>query len=92
MSLSFLVLFLLMMVVTLCRNRLAMVINEGLFCVKYLLVLGVFIAFLFVRNEVFVEYSNASKYISIVFMILQVSLPPCSPSSSLTSSTFPASN
>jgi hypothetical protein len=81
MSLSFLVLFVLMMVIMACRNRLAMVINEGLFCVKYLLVLGVFVAFLFVRNEVFVEYSSWSKYISIAFMIIQVKLASRSQSS-----------
>lgn len=62
----------LMMVMMACRNRLAMVINEGLFCVKYVLVLGVFVGFLFVRNEAFIEYSSWSKYISIVFMIIQV--------------------
>lgn len=55
------------------RSRLSMVINEGLFCVKYILVLGIFIAFLFVKNDTFNEYSIASKYISIIFMIIQVS-------------------
>jgi len=74
-SLSFLALFLLMFIVTLCRNRIAMVVNEGLFCVKYIMVLAIFIAFLFVENQVFINYSNASKYLSIVFMVLQVSYP-----------------
>ena len=49
-SLSFLCLFFLMMVFMLCRNRFSMVVNEGLFCVKYALVLGTFIAFLFVKG------------------------------------------
>ncbi len=49
-SLSFLCLFFLMMIVMLCRNRFAMVVNEGLFCVKYVLVLATFIAFLFVKG------------------------------------------
>ena len=61
-----------MMLFTACRNRLAMVVNEGLFCVKYILVLAIFIAFLFVQNNMFDEYSSASKYISIFFMIIQV--------------------
>ena len=52
-----------------------MVVNEGLFCVKYIMVLAIFIAFLFVENQVFINYSNASKYLSIVFMVLQVSYP-----------------
>jgi hypothetical protein len=69
-----------------------MVINEGLFCVKYLLVVCVFIAFLYVRNETFVEYSAASKYISIVFMILQVPLSPRRPSYSSICSIWPASS
>ena len=57
MSLSILCLFMLMMVISLCRNRLAMVINEGLFCVKYLVVSALFIGFLWIRNNVFDSYS-----------------------------------
>lgn len=55
-----------------CRNRCAMVINEGLFFIKYFFVVGLFIAFLWVPNEMFIEYADASKYLSILFMILQV--------------------
>ena len=76
MSLSILCLFMLMMVISLCRNRVAMVINEGLFCVKYIFVSAMFIAFLWIRNNVFDSYSQASQYISIVFMIIQVSTHP----------------
>ena len=72
MSFSFLCLFMLMMLIMLCRNRLAMVINEGLFCVKYIFVLGLFIGFLWIRNNVFDGYSTASQYISIGFMIIRV--------------------
>ena len=67
-----------MMVFMLCRNRIAMAINEGLFFVKYLFVLGVFIGFLFIGSGVFDQYAEASKYISILFMIIQVDLPLCS--------------
>ena len=49
-----------------------MAINEGLFLIKYLVVLGIFIGFLFVTNKVFDEYAQASKYISIIYMIIQV--------------------
>ncbi len=63
-----------MLLFTLCRNRLAMVINEGLFCFKYMLVLGIFIAFLWVDNNTFDEYASASLVISIFFMMLQVPL------------------
>lgn len=60
-----------MMLVMLCRNRIAMVVNEGLFCVKYLLVSGLFIGFLWINNEVFESYSTVSSYVSILFMVLQ---------------------
>lgn len=57
-----------------CRNKCAVVINEGLFFVKYLLVFGIFIGFLWVPNSTFLNYAEASKYLSIVFMVLQVFL------------------
>jgi hypothetical protein len=53
MSLSILCLFGLMMIFMLCRNRIAMVVNEGLFCVKYIFVTALFIGFLWVDNNVF---------------------------------------
>lgn len=56
------------------------------------MVLAIFIAFLFVDNQVFIDYSNASKYLSIVFMVLQVSNLLFRPSSSSISSTWPESN
>lgn len=87
MSLSFLVLFFLMMVFMLCKSRLSMVVNEGLFCVKYIMVLAIFIAFLFVKTDTFEQYSIASKYISILFMIIQVVFLPFSLLSSSTCST-----
>ena len=49
-----------------------MCLNEGFFCFKYLFVLGVFIAFLFAPNQSFLDYAQASKYISIAFMVIQV--------------------
>lgn len=49
-----------------------MCINEGFFCLKYLLVLGLFIALLFAPNESFLDYAEASKYISIGYMLIQV--------------------
>ena len=72
MSLSLLVLFGLMLLVTLTRSRLGMVVNEGLFCMKYLLVVGLFIGFLWVKNDSFFDYAKASQYISIAYMAIQV--------------------
>lgn len=60
------------MLVMVCRNRCAMVFNEGLFCFKYLVVIGLFIGFLWVDNQVFVSFGQASQYISIGYMLLQV--------------------
>jgi hypothetical protein len=48
MSLSILCLFTLMLLLMFCRSRLAMVVNEGLFCFKYLIVVGLFIGFLWI--------------------------------------------
>ena len=61
-----------MLLFMLCRCRPVMYINEGFFCLKYFLVLALFIALLFAPNQSFVNYSNASQYLSIVFMVLQV--------------------
>jgi len=35
-------------------------------------VVALFIAFLWVPNNVFIDYADASKYLSILFMVLQV--------------------
>ena len=48
-----------------------MVINEGCFCFKYLLVVGIVIGFLWVDNQVFTNFAEFSKYASIVYMVLQ---------------------
>ena len=74
MSISFLCLFGVMFLFMLCRCRPSMCINEGFFCIKYLCVLGIFIALLFAPNESFLTYADVSQYISIAFMFLQVEL------------------
>lgn len=61
-----------MLLFMLCRTRISLCLNEGFFCVKYLVVLAIFIAFLFAPNQSFLDYAEASKYISIAFMIIQV--------------------
>ena len=71
-SLSFLCFFGCLLIFMLCHNTFSMSINEGFFCLKYLFVLGVFIAFLFAPNESFNRYAIASQYISIAFMAIQV--------------------
>lgn len=48
-----------------------MVFNEGLFFFKYCFVVTLFIALLWVSNDVFTAYATASQYISIIFMVIQ---------------------
>lgn len=60
-----------MLLLMLCRNKFAMVFNEGLFFFKYCFVVFLFIALLWVSNDVFNAYATASKYISIIFMVMQ---------------------
>lgn len=71
LSLSLLILFGLMLIFMLFRSRLSMVVNEGCFCFKYLLVIGALIGFLWVDDTVFNNFSEFSKYASILYMLLQ---------------------
>ena len=71
LSLSLLILFVLMLLFMLPRVRLSMVVNEGCFCLKYLLVVGFFIGSLWINNKVFESYSVAARYISILYMVMQ---------------------
>ena len=61
-----------MMLIMLPRKRFSMAVNEHCFCLKYVLVVGLFIGSLWISNQVFQDYSHAARYISIGFMILQV--------------------
>lgn len=49
--------FFILMLIMVCRNRCAMVINEGVFFIKYMFVVAVFIAFLWVPNDTFIDYA-----------------------------------
>lgn len=70
-SLSILIVFLIMMVFILCKNRVSMIINEGLFTVKYLLIVGFFILSLFLSSSVFVFYSQFARIVSLAYMLIQ---------------------
>lgn len=48
-----------------------MVVNEGCFCFKYLLVIAALIGFLWVDDKVFNNFAQFSKYASILYMLLQ---------------------
>lgn len=71
-SLPLLIMFLLLCLIMICRNRIARVINEGLFFIKYLAIVALFIGFLFVKNTVFLSFGEACKGISVVYMLIQV--------------------
>ena len=55
-----------------CRNRIARVINEGLFFIKYVAIIAIFIGFLYVMNPAFMSYGEACKAVGIVYMLIQV--------------------
>ena len=56
MSFSLFVLFFLMLLFMTCRNRFSQVINEGLFCVKFALLIGFFVGSLFLPSAVLDVY------------------------------------
>jgi hypothetical protein len=60
-----------MLVIILCKNRVSMVLNEGLFTLKYMLIVGFFLLSLFLSNSVFETYSNIAKVLSLVYMLIQ---------------------
>lgn len=70
-SLSLLILFVLMLLFMLIRGRISMIINEGCFFIKYVIVVGLMIGFLWVQDNVFDSYSEVCKYFSIFYMFLQ---------------------
>jgi hypothetical protein len=53
------------------RARLSMIINEGCFFFKYMLVVAAVIGFLWINDTVFDNFAQFSKYASILYMLLQ---------------------
>lgn len=53
------------------RTRLSMVINEGCFCIKYIITVGIVIGFLWVNDQIFYNFAQFSKWASIFYMLLQ---------------------
>lgn len=72
LSFSLLMLYCSLVLCMLCRNRFSKVVNEGLYFIKYVLVVGMFIGFLYVKNDMFMQYGEVCKYIGLVFLVLQV--------------------
>jgi hypothetical protein len=72
LSFSLLLMYLVMVLFMFCRNKLARIVNEMLFFVKYVMVFGGFVGMLYIPNETFMRYARVSQYIGVVFLILQV--------------------
>lgn len=70
-SFVLLLLFLCMLVICLCRNRLSMVVNEGLFTVKFITLVVLFVGALFVGSSFFEGYSQVARILSLAYMLMQ---------------------
>ena len=46
-----------MFIIMLFRTRLSMVINEGCFCIKYIITVGIVIGFLWVNDQIFYNFA-----------------------------------
>jgi magnesium-transporting ATPase (P-type) len=71
MSAALFVFFFIILLVMLCRSRLSQVINEGLFCVKYLFLVALFVGALFLPSSILDIYASVSKITSIVYLAIQ---------------------
>lgn len=72
MSLALVIFFFIIFLVCFARNECAKALNEGLWPLKVIFVLTLFVIFFFVSNSVFEIYVIASKYASIIFLIFQL--------------------
>ena len=53
------------------RNYCSKAMNEGLWALKIIIVIGLFILLHFISNDFFEGYKDFSKYFSVLFLILQ---------------------
>ena len=70
MSFALFALFLLMLLMMLCRNKVSQVINEGLFCVKFTVLLVIFILTFLLPPSVLNIYASISRITSILFLVI----------------------
>ena len=71
MSLALWILFSAMLLLMLCRNKVSQVINEGLFCVKFLVLLLIFVGTFFLPSSVLNLYAAVARVISVLFLAIQ---------------------
>ncbi len=55
----------------LCRSKLSQVINEGLFCTKYMLLIAFFVGSLFLPQSILDIYASVAKISSILYLVVQ---------------------
>jgi hypothetical protein len=71
MSLALFVLFLILFLLMLLKNKVSQVINEGLFCVKYLILWILFVLSFLLPNGVLNVYALISEISSIGYLVIQ---------------------
>ena len=71
MSFALMLLFLIMLLLMLCRNKVSQVINEGLFCVKFTVLILLFVLTFLLPPGVLMVYASIAKITSILFMVIQ---------------------
>jgi len=54
------------------RNKFSKALNEGAWALKFIGIIGIFYALLYVSNDFFVTYSNVAKIVSGFFLIFQI--------------------
>jgi hypothetical protein len=74
MSLSLVILHLVVILFSLCSKNCAKVINKDCWTFKFLMVFGVYIGFFFISNSFFSIYAEISRYLSLIFMIYQITV------------------
>jgi len=60
--------------VILARNDCAAMFHDGWWCLKFLIVLGLFVSAMWIPNDVIIVYMQIAKYVSIAFLCYQAVL------------------
>ena len=63
-----------MFIVCLLRNEMASKFNEGLWCIKFLLVAGLLIGSLWINNDFYIGYLKFAQWVSWIFLAFQAML------------------
>jgi uncharacterized membrane protein (DUF2068 family) len=72
MSLALFVFFFIMLILMSCRNKISQVINEGLFCTKYFILVAFFVGALFLPTAILDIFASIARISSIIYLVIQV--------------------